>query len=65
MISLAAGPIGPVHSAVAASGDWTVVGVLVVVMAIAFAAIAVVDHRMNKPQPTRKRELAESERKVA
>jgi hypothetical protein len=50
---------------VAASGDWTVVVALVVVTAIALAVIAVIDYRMNKPQPTRKREPADSERKVA
>jgi cyanate permease len=64
MISLAGGPIR-VGSGVAATGDWRAVVALVVVLAIAFAAIAVVDYRTNKPQPTRKRESADSERKVA
>ena len=65
MISLAAGPIGRVSNGVAATGDWRVVVALVVVTAIALAAVAVVDYRMNKSQPTRKPELDDSERKVA
>ena len=65
MISLAAGPLGRTTNGVVATGDWTTVVWLVVVMAIAFAAIAVVDYRTNKPKPTRKREPADSVRKVA
>jgi hypothetical protein len=65
MISLAAGPIGRIGNGVAATGDWTAVAALVVVMAIAFAAIAAIDRRINKPQPTRKKESADTERKVA
>ena len=56
MISLAGGPMGPLHSGVAASGDWTTVAVLVVFIAIALAAIAVIDYRTYrkaKPQPSR------------
>ena len=64
MLSLAGGPIR-VGGGVAATGDWRAVVALVVVMAIAFAAIAVVEYRTNKPQWTRKREPAGSERKVA
>jgi hypothetical protein len=64
MISLAGGPIR-VGGGVAATGDWRVVVALVVVIAIALAAVAVIDYRMNKQQPTRKRESADSERKVA
>src|ERR1700724_990790 len=59
MISLAGGPMGPLHSGVAASGDWTTVAVLVVFIAIALAAIAVIDYRTYrkaKPQPSRERE---------
>ena len=65
MISLAAGPIRQAGNGVAATGDWTSVAVLVGIIVIAFAAIAVLDHRANKPQPTRKRESADSERKAA
>ena len=64
MISLAGGPIR-VGSGVAATGDWRAVVALVVVIAIAFAAIAVVEHRANKRLPSRKRESGDSERKVA
>jgi hypothetical protein len=68
MISLAGGPMGPLHSGVAASGDWTVVAALVVFIAIALAAIAVIDYRTYrkaKPQTSRKRETAGSDRKAA
>jgi hypothetical protein len=66
MISLAAGPTAPLRNGVAATGDWTVVAVLVVFIAIALAAIALIDYRMNrKPQPARKREPADSDRKAA
>jgi heme/copper-type cytochrome/quinol oxidase subunit 2 len=64
MISLAGGPIR-VGSGVAATGDWRTLVALVVVMVIAFAAIAVVDYRKNKRQPSRKHESADSERKAA
>jgi hypothetical protein len=66
MISLAGGPIVRPSSGVAATGDWTTVAVLVVIMAIAFAAIAVIDYRSNrKAKPARKREPADSDRKAA
>jgi hypothetical protein len=65
MISLAAGPIGHVGNGGAATGDWRAVVALVVVIAIALVAVAVVDYRMNKPQPTGEPESADSERKVA
>jgi cyanate permease len=64
MISLAGGPMR-VGSGVAATGDWRAVVALVVVIAIAFAAIAVLDYRTNKRQPNRKPESADSERKAA
>jgi hypothetical protein len=65
MISLVAGPIGRASNGVAAIGDWRAVVALVVVIAIAFAAIAVVDYRTNKRQPSRKHESEDSERKAA
>ena len=68
MISLAAGPIGRVSNGVAATGDWTTVAALVVVIAIAFAAIAVIDYRSNRiatSKPAPKREPADSDRKAA
>lgn len=68
MISLAGGPYAPLHSGVAASGDWTVVAALVVVIVIALATIVALDYRTNrsaKSQPTRKRESNGSNRKAA
>jgi hypothetical protein len=68
MISLAGGIYAPLHSGVAASGDWTVVAALVVVIAIALAAIVALDYRTNrsaKSQPTRNRESNDSDRKAA
>jgi cyanate permease len=64
MISLAGGPMR-VGSGVAATGDWRAVVAVVVVIAIAFAAIAVVDYRTNKRQPSSKHESGDSERKAA
>jgi hypothetical protein len=64
MISLAGGPFR-VGNGVAATGDWRAVVAFVVVIAVAFAAIAVLDYRTNKRQPSRKRESVDSERKAA
>jgi uncharacterized protein (UPF0218 family) len=68
MISLAGGPIVRPSGGVAATGDWTTLVALVVVMAIAFVAIAVIDYRINRKarqQQARKSQPADSERKVA
>jgi hypothetical protein len=64
MISLAGGPFR-VGNGVASTGDWRAVVAFVVVIAVAFAAIAVLDYRTNKRQPSRKHESADSERKAA
>jgi hypothetical protein len=68
MISLAGGPFAPLHNGGTATGGWTTLVALVVVMAIAFAVIAVIDYRINRKgtsKPAPKREPADSDRKAA
>jgi hypothetical protein len=64
MMPLAGVPYVPRH-AVAASGDWTAAVVILVVIAVAFGVLAVVSYRTSRPQPTRKHEPADSNRKAA
>ena len=65
MISLIGGPYMPVHHAVAASTDWSVIAGLIVVMAIALAAVFVYARRSVKTQTPRKHEPSDADRKAA
>jgi hypothetical protein len=64
MISLAGMPYVPHHGA-AASGDWKTIVAVLIVMAIAFGAMAVFGYRTSRPQRASEQEPVDSDRKAA